>query len=194
MLCFFNCIQSRKFFRKNQRNWFSSSQILISHQIIEGVHGKDLEATLLFIDFPKAFDSIHRGKMEQILLAYGFPKETVTVIMKLYKIMKTMVPHPLVTLSSLTQLMESYKDRFYFNLPWLHITNINRSSERKWFHCKKARSRQYPAVAITDADNEDDLVLLANTPALAECLLHSLKQAARGIVLNMNPDKTVHVF
>ena len=27
-----------------------------------------------------AFDSIHRGKMEQILLAYGLPKETVTAI------------------------------------------------------------------------------------------------------------------
>ena len=35
---------------------------------------KNLLATLLFVDFTKAFDSIHRGKMEQILLAYGLPK------------------------------------------------------------------------------------------------------------------------
>ena len=42
------------------------------------------EATLLFVDFSKAFDSILRGKMEQILLAYSLPKETVTVIMMLY--------------------------------------------------------------------------------------------------------------
>ena len=39
----------------------------------------------LFVEFSKAFDSIHRGKMEQILLAYGLPKETVAVIMMLYK-------------------------------------------------------------------------------------------------------------
>ena len=44
--------------------------------ILEGVRAKSLEATVLFIDFSKTFDSIHRGKMEQILLAYGFPKET----------------------------------------------------------------------------------------------------------------------
>ena len=30
---------------------------------------KNLQSTLLFVDFTKAFDSIHRGKMEQILLA-----------------------------------------------------------------------------------------------------------------------------
>ena len=40
---------------------------------------------MLFVDFSKAFDFIHRGKMEQILLAYGLPKETVAAIMMLYK-------------------------------------------------------------------------------------------------------------
>ena len=46
---------------------------------------KPLEATILFVDYSKAFDSIDRGKMEQTLLAYGLPKETVAVIMILYK-------------------------------------------------------------------------------------------------------------
>ena len=32
---------------------------------------------MLFVDFAKAFDSIHRGKMEPILLAFGLPKEIV---------------------------------------------------------------------------------------------------------------------
>ena len=42
---------------------------------------KKLEATI-FVDFFKAFDSIHRGKMEQILLADGLLKETVAAISK----------------------------------------------------------------------------------------------------------------
>ena len=53
-------------------------------QII-GVHAKNLEMTLLFVDFSKAFDFIHRKKMDQILLAYGLRKETVTAIIMLYK-------------------------------------------------------------------------------------------------------------
>ena len=52
---------------------------------------KNLEATLLFGDFSKAFDSIHRGKMKQILLAYGLLRETVTTIMTLYKNTKAIV-------------------------------------------------------------------------------------------------------
>ena len=41
--------------------------------------------------FTKAFDSIQRGKMEQILLTYGLPKETVTAIMMLYRNTKVKV-------------------------------------------------------------------------------------------------------
>ena len=55
---------------------------------------KIFEVTLLFIDFSKAFDSIHRRKMKQILLAYGLPKETVTAIMMLYKNMKVKICSP----------------------------------------------------------------------------------------------------
>ena len=62
-----------------------TSQILTNHRILEGVRAKSLEATISFVDFSKAFDSIHRGKMEQIQLAYGLPKETITAIMMIHK-------------------------------------------------------------------------------------------------------------
>ena len=42
------------------------------------------------------------------------------------------------------------------------------------FKQTKERSRKYPAQTITDADYTDDIVFLANTPAQAETLLHSL--------------------
>ena len=70
--------------RKNQngfqRNRSTTSQILTIRRILEGVQTKNLQATILFVDFTKAFDSIHRGKMEQILLAYDVQKETVAAI------------------------------------------------------------------------------------------------------------------
>ena len=67
-----------------QRNRSMTSQILTISRILEGVWAKKLQATILFVDFTKAFDSIHRGKMEQILLAYSLLKETVAAIMILY--------------------------------------------------------------------------------------------------------------
>ena len=46
---------------------------------------KNNVVTLLLVDFSKALDSIHRGKLEQLILAYGLPKETDTVVMMLYR-------------------------------------------------------------------------------------------------------------
>ena len=91
-----------KILKKNQ-NCFpikrsTSSQILTIRRIIEGLtsgfleqSSRNLEVTHLFVDFSKSFDSIHGEKMEQILLAYGLPKETVTAIMMLYKNTKVKV-------------------------------------------------------------------------------------------------------
>ena len=54
----------------------------------------------------------------------------------------------------------------------------------------KIRSRRYPAEVITGAYYADNLTLHKNTYALAKGLLHSLEQAARGISLYVNSDKT----
>ena len=39
---------------------------------------------------------------------------------------------------------------------------------------------------MTDADFADDMALFVNVPALAESILHRQKQAAGGIVFNVN--------
>ena len=61
--------------RKNQngfrKNRSTLGQILTIRRILEGVKSKNLPLTLLFINFSKAFDSIKRNKMEQILQIYG---------------------------------------------------------------------------------------------------------------------------
>ena len=52
------------------------------------------------------------------------------------------------------------------------------------------KSRRYPAEITMDAVYADDLVFHANTSAQVKSQLHSLEQAARGIVLDVNLDKT----
>ena len=64
--------------RKNQNgfrtNRSTTGQILTIIRILEGVKSKNLPLTLLFIDFSKAFDTINRKKMKEILLKYGIPE------------------------------------------------------------------------------------------------------------------------
>ena len=74
---------------KNQnffyRNWSTTSQILTIRQILEGVRAKK-NLTYTFICTILQDNWLHtRGKMEQILLAYSLPRETVATIMMLSK-------------------------------------------------------------------------------------------------------------
>ncbi len=60
------------------------AQILALRRIIEGKKANYLKAVLTFIDFKKAFDSIHRGKMMKILQAYAIPPNLLKAIDKMY--------------------------------------------------------------------------------------------------------------
>ena len=72
----------------------TQSQILALRRMIEGVKARHLPAVILFLDFRKAFDNIHRGKMLKILKAYGIPSELVNAIDILYKDTRAKVISP----------------------------------------------------------------------------------------------------
>ena len=193
--------KTRKILRKNQndfrRNRSTTSQILTIRRIL-GVCSKNLDATILFVDFFKAFNSIHRGKMEQILLAYGLPKETIVAIMMLYENTKVKVRSPdgdsdyfdIVAVVLQGDTLAPYV--FIICLDYVLRTSINIMKDNG-FKLAKERNRRYPAQTITDADYADDKALLANTSAQAEILLQSLEGAAAGIGLNVNADKTQYM-
>ena len=131
---------------------------------------KNLQATLIFVDFTKAFDSIHRGQMEQILIAYGIPKETVAAITIPYRNTKVKVRSP-------------DGDTEYFDI--VAAVLAGHASFIPLYHLS--------AKTITDADYADDIAILANTPDQAETLLHSLERAAAGIGLYVNAHKTEYM-
>ena len=87
------------FYDLTRKNGFRSgrsttAQILALRRLLEGVKERNLKATVVFIDFKKAFDSIHRGKMLKILRAYGVPEQLVSAIGLLYIGTKAKVPLP----------------------------------------------------------------------------------------------------
>ena len=121
--------------------------------------------TLLFVDFSKAFDSIHRGQMEQIALANDLPKETVTAIMMLYKKPKVKVRSPDgdTDVFDIVAGVLQAPYRFIICLDNILRTSIDFMKENV-FTLKKARSKRYPAQTIKDTDYADDMALLTNTP------------------------------
>ena len=59
-------------------------QILTLHLVIEEVKEHNLSTVLTFVDFKKAFDSIKRDKMIDVLLAYGILSQIIQGIKGLY--------------------------------------------------------------------------------------------------------------
>ena len=72
----------------------TTSHILALRRLLEGARSRNLPAVLLFIDFKKAFDSIHRGVMLKILRAYGIPDIIVDLIGVLYTDTKAQILTP----------------------------------------------------------------------------------------------------
>ena len=137
--------------------------------------------------------------MEQILLAYGLPKETVAAITILNKNTNVKVRSPdgdreyFDIVAGVLQRDTLAPYNFIICLDYVLRTSIDKIRENG-FELTKKRSRSYPAKTITDADYADDIAILANTPSQAETLLHSLERAAAGICLHVNAHKTEYMW
>ena len=136
--------------------------------------------------------------MEQILLAYGLPKETIAAIMMLYKNTKVKVR----SLNGDTDYFDIVAGvlqgdtlapyLFIICLDYMLRTSVDKMKDNG-FKLAKERSRRYPAKTISNVDYTDDIALLANTSTQAEILRHRLEWAAAGIGLYVNTDKTEYM-
>ena len=74
--------------RKNQNGYrrgrSTLSQILCLRRLIDESKLSNRDITLVFIDFSKAFDSVDRFKMFEILKLYGIPDKIISAIKVLY--------------------------------------------------------------------------------------------------------------
>ena len=133
--------------------------------------------------------------MEQILLAYGIPKETITAITILYRNTKVKVHSPdgdteyFDVVAGVLQGDTLAPYLFIICLDYMLRPSIDKIKENG-FELTKKRSRRYPAKTITYAD---DIAILANTPNQAETLLHSMEQATAGIGLHVKAHKTEYM-
>ena len=74
-----------------RRNMNTTQQINTIRRILEGFKEKQLPLVCSFVDFTKAFDSINREVMWQILRHYGIPTKIVDAIKCIYKNSKSII-------------------------------------------------------------------------------------------------------
>ena len=165
----------------------TTAQIFTLRRIIEVVVEKQLPAVIIFVDFSKAFYSIDRSKMEQILEAYGIPNEMIKAIMIMYKNTQAFVRSPdgdTEFSDIIAGVLPGDTLAPYLFIIVLHYVLRSLDQNKKlYFTLRKQLSRRYPAEMLTDADFADDLVLLSNKIGNAEKLLKILETAAASVGL-----------
>ena len=124
--------------------------------------------------------------MEQVLLTNEQTKETVAAIMMLYKNTKVKVrsldgdTDYFDIVAGMLQEDTLVPYLFIICLDYMLRTSIDIMKDNG-FKLVREISGRYPTQTSMDTDYADNIALLANTPAQAETLLHSLERAATSI-------------
>ena len=146
----------------------TTAHILALRRIIEGVKRKHLKAAILFVDFSKAFDSVHRGMMLKILKAYGIPDQLIQAIGKLYEGTRAKVISPdgetdyFNILAGVLQGDTLAPYLFAIVVDYLMRKAISGNEDELGFTLHPRKSRRIPSIDITDLDFADDIDLLSN--------------------------------
>lgn len=188
------------YLRENQNGFREGrstvTQILALRRIIEEVKKNNLTAVLCFIDFKKAFDSIHRGVMMNILKAYGVPPYLLRAIGTMYTNTRAKVVTPdgnseeFDILAGVLQGDTLAPFLFIIVLDYTLRQAINGQEQDLGFTITPKRSRRFPAVVLTDLDYADDISLLSDRADQAQELLTRVETECAKVGLRLNAKKT----
>ena len=188
--------------RKNQngfrRGRSTLSQILSIRRILEECRKYNKEITLCFVDFRKAFDTISREKMFEILHLYGIPQKIIEAVRAMYcNTTATVISpdgetKPFEIKAGVLQGDTLAPFLFIIVLDYILRISIDPYLE-KGLQLKPRRCTREPAKYLTDLGFADDLALISHTINDAETLLHTLEEAASIIGLICNEDKTEYM-
>ena len=173
-------------------------QIPAIRRIIEEIKIAKKEASLIFIDFSKAFDSISRSKMFHILSLYGIPLQIVDAMKIVYENASCVVQsldgttEPFLTFQGVLQGDTLAPYLFVIVVDYIlrqSVDNIHTNG----ITIKKQTSRRHPSKHLTDLDYADDMALISDTLPKAQELLNSLEKASNKVGLFLNAKKTKYM-
>ena len=186
---------------RNNQNGFRQERTTVGHILsirilLEGVKSKNVPVVFTFIDFKKAFDSVHRGKMIKILRSYGIPDKIVNAIEASYASTRAKVYSP----DSVTEEFDIVKGvlqgdtlspyLFVIILDYALRKAIKGSEKELGFTIVPRRSRRVHLIVLTDLYFADDIALISDSVRQASELLQRVESEYSKVGLLINYNKT----
>ena len=188
---------------RNNQNGFRAgrttiSQILSLRRLVEEATYNNLDSVLIFVDFSKAFDSVDRERMLDILGLYGIPVQIIEAIRLLYTDTSATILTPdgetpaFPIKAGILQGDTLAPFLFIMVVDYVLRMSVDKINE-KGFQLYPRRSSRNPAVYLTDTDFADDIGLVSSCLENAQALLHSLESASNSVGLYLNETKTQYI-
>ena len=169
-------------------------QILALRRVIEGATKFQTSAVVIFVDFKKAFDSVDRHSLGEVLATYRIHPRLVNGILTLYEDTSATV----LTSDGLTEefstssgvLQGDTLAPFLFVLLLDWVLRVAIPNDDNGFLLARRVGRRVPEQRISVLGYADDLALTSSSAAGAQAMLNSLVTTARRVGLQLNAAKT----
>ena len=171
----------------------TTEQIMALRCIIDACRTQKRSATIVFVDFRKAFDTINRGTFQPILTHYGVPQSLIDDVLQMYDGTSASVSTSHGDTESFTTtsgvLQGDTLSPFLFIILMDYILRQTLSDETG-FVVRKSRGTRYPAKYIHALAYADDIALISESADSAESVLRNLELNSQQIGLSINEKKT----
>ena len=171
-------------FRKDRS---CADQIFVLRTIVEQSLEWNSSLYINYIDFEKAFDSIHHPSLWKILEAYGFPQKVINILRDMYANNQCCVRHE-GQQSEWFQVKTGVRQGCVIS-PVLFLVVID------WVMRKATKDQPRGLVwgltkKMEDCDFADDIALLAHTQRDIQDKTDKVDKTARSVGLKIHPNKT----
>ena len=171
----------------------TTEQVMALRCVIDTCRVTSMTASLVFVDFRKAFDTLHRSSIQVILSQYNVPICLISDITQMYSDTSACVSTelgPTEWFKTTSGVLQGDTLSPYLFIVLLDYALKKTLQDDVGFVVCKRNGRRHPAIHIGALAYADDICLLAESIDDVECSLHRLETSAAEIGLTINDNKT----
>ena len=166
--------------------------------VIDTCRVTNMSASLVFVDFRKAFDTLHRSSIPVILSQYNVPICLISDITQMYSDTSACVSTelgPTEWFKTTSGVLQGDPLSPYLFVVLLDYALKKTLQDDVGFVVCRRIGRRHPAIHIGALAYADDFCLLAESIDDVECSLHRLETSAAeiGLTINYNKTKVMHL-